>query len=74
MLEIQVDVTAERARLKKEIDLLETEIKKADAKLGNKSFVERAPATVVEQERERLAAFRDKLVKLREQLARLPGG
>jgi valyl-tRNA synthetase len=74
MLEIQVDVTAERARLKKEIDLLETEIKKADAKLGNKSFVERAPATVVEQERERLAAFRDKLVKLRDQLARLPGG
>ena len=74
MLEIEIDVAAERARLKKEIDLHEAEVKNAEAKLGNKSFVERAPAAVVEQMRERLAALRDKLVKLREQLGRLPGG
>jgi len=55
-------------------DLREAEVKNAEAKLGNKSFVERAPAAVVEQMRERLAALSDKLVKLREQLGRLPGG
>ena len=74
MLEIQVDVTAERARLGKEIELTETEIGKSDTKLANKSFVDRAPAAVVEQERSRLVAFRDKLAKLREQLGRLPPG
>jgi valyl-tRNA synthetase len=74
MLEIQVDVTAERARLGKEIDAAGQEIRVAEGKLANKSFVERAPAAVVEQERARLAASRDKLAKLHEQLGRLPAG
>jgi valyl-tRNA synthetase len=74
MLEIEIDVAAERARLTKEIEQVDAEIKKAEAKLANKSFVERAPAAVVGQERERLAAFRDRLLKLREQLGRLPPG
>ena len=72
MLEIEVDVAAERARLKKEIEQIEAESRKAEAKLANKSFVERAPAAVVEQERERLAAFKNKLARMQEQLGRLP--
>jgi len=47
------------------------EIGKARAKLGNASFVERAPAKVVEQERARLADFGATLGKLREQLEKL---
>ncbi|HEU0201961.1 MAG TPA: class I tRNA ligase family protein, partial [Burkholderiaceae bacterium] len=73
-LVIEVDVGAERERLGKEIARLENEIRKAETKLGNVSFVERAPPTVVAQEKERLAGFGATLQKVREQLGRLPPG
>jgi valyl-tRNA synthetase len=72
MLKIEVDVAAERERLGKEIARLENEMRKAEFKLGNASFVERAPAAVVAQERERLAGFGATLAKLRERYGRLP--
>ena len=71
MLRIEVDPDAERERLKKGSARLEGEIAKARAKLGNAAFVERAPAKVVEQERERLAAFRATLAKVNAQLDKL---
>ncbi len=70
-LHVQIDVEAEIARQAKEVARLRGEIAKADAKLGNESFVARAPAAVVEQERARLADFRQALARLEEQLARL---
>ncbi len=70
-LHVEVDIAAETARLGKEIARLEGEIAKAEAKLGNASFVERAPAAVVAQERERLDGFRQALGRLRDQLQRL---
>ena len=54
MLKVEIDREAERARLEKEIARLEQDIARAQAKLGTASFVERAPAAVVEQERVRL--------------------
>jgi len=71
MLKIEIDVAAEVVRLDKERVRVAGEVAKAAAKLGNKSFVERAPATVVAQERERLAGFEATLAKLDEQLAKL---
>ena len=70
-LEVKIDVAAESARLDKEITRLSGEIAKAEAKLGNESFVARAPATVVTQERERIAGFRHKLESLIDQRRRM---
>ncbi|MBE0548621.1 MAG: valine--tRNA ligase [Rubrivivax sp.] len=68
---VAIDLAAEQARLAKEITRLQGEIVKADAKLGNPGFVARAPAAVVEQERARLADFRQALDRLQDQQTRL---
>ena len=71
MLHVEIDRDAEKQRLAKELDRLDSEVAKATAKLGNASFVERAPPAVVEQERKRLADFEAKRTDLRNQLVKL---
>ena len=71
MLKVEVDVAAERERLDREIARVDGEARKAAGKLGNASFVDRAPAAVVAQERERLAGFEATLARLRDQRGRL---
>ncbi len=69
-----IDVTAERARLEKEIQRLTGEIHGFDRKLGNASFTAKAPPEVVETARERraeAAASRDRLGEAAERLALL---
>jgi len=71
MLHIEIDKDAEIARLDKEIARLTGEIGKAHGKLGNASFVDKAPAAVVEQEQKRLADFIATLDKVKAQRTRL---
>jgi len=71
MLKVEIDVATERERLKKEIDKLEKQIAIAQGKLANEGFIARAPAAVVEQEKQRVADFSATLEKLRPQLAKL---
>jgi valyl-tRNA synthetase len=71
MLEVEIDVAAERERLHKEIARLQNEITKTQSKLSNSSFLDRAPAAVVEQERNRLKEFSTTLVQLQTQSRRL---
>jgi len=71
MLNIEIDVEAEKIRLQKEITRIVMEVKKAEGKLSNKAFIEKAPDEVVAQEKERLKIFTTELSKYEEQLSRL---
>jgi valyl-tRNA synthetase len=71
MLKVEIDVAAERERLDKEIARLSAEIAKAQGKLSTPTFVERAPAAVVEQEKKRLQDFNATLEQLQTQRAKL---
>jgi len=59
------DKGAERDRLDKEIAKVENELRTVESKLENKSFVDRAPAAVVEEHRQRQKDFSEQLAKLR---------
>jgi valyl-tRNA synthetase len=71
MLNIEVDVAAEKLRLQKEIDRLALEINKAKSKLENKNFVAKAPAKVISQEKERFESFSASMDRFIKQLSSL---
>src|SRR5690554_205867 len=66
-----IDKDAEIARLSKEIDKADKEIGRLQGKLGNESFVAKAPADVVEKERAKLADMNSARDKLQEQLEKI---
>jgi len=70
-LEGVIDLAAERARLAKEIQKLDVDIAKIDAKLGNADFLKRAPEEVVEEQRERREEAVARKTKMEEALNRL---
>jgi len=59
-----VDLSQERDRTERELAQERSELERVEAKLANPNFVERAPAPVVEKERVRLAAVRERLERL----------
>jgi valyl-tRNA synthetase len=70
-LEGVIDLDAERARLAKEIQKLDADVTKIDAKLGNADFIKRAPEEVVEEQRERRDEALSRKAKMEEALGRL---
>jgi valyl-tRNA synthetase len=63
---VAADRAGEQQRLDKEIARIETEARAVEEKLKNKSFVDRAPAAVVEEHRRRLKDFSTQLAKLKQ--------
>jgi valyl-tRNA synthetase len=66
-----IDVDAEKARLKKEIDRLEADLERIAKKLGNENFVSKAPEAVVEKEKAKADDGKRALSVLLEQLESL---
>jgi valyl-tRNA synthetase len=66
-----VDVVAERARLEKDLLTAQKDMKTAEVKLGNEGFMAKAPANVVVEIKERMAATSADIERITAQLAAL---
>jgi valyl-tRNA synthetase len=66
-----IDLDAERARLRKRLDAAEDERGRAEKKLANPGFRDKAPEDVVLAEKEKVERFEREAAALREQLAEL---
>ncbi len=68
-----IDKQAELTRLGKEIEKVRKDLSRSESKLANPDYVNRAPAVVVAEERQRIADFSIALQKLTEQQTRMQG-
>ncbi|BCD99588.1 valine--tRNA ligase [Marinagarivorans cellulosilyticus] len=68
-----IDKDAEIARLDKETNKMDIEIKKLSGKLSNPGFVDKAPAEVVQKEKDRLVGLTEQLEKLAKQKEKIAG-
>ncbi|WP_172122951.1 valine--tRNA ligase [Devosia sp. 919] len=66
-----IDITAEKARLQKEIGKLDAEVAQIDKKLGNEQFVAKAPEEVIEEQKARRQAAADRRSRIGDALQRL---
>ena len=69
-----LDPEVERERLIKRIGEVEEAVSRGERKLANEAFVSKAPAPVVDRERDRLAALKEEAASLAEQLGELGFG
>ena len=66
-----VDLAAEKARLNKELAAVEKDLAFVNGKLSNDNFVAKAPAAVVEAQREQKTRYEEKIAMLKESIAKL---
>jgi valyl-tRNA synthetase len=66
-----IDIEVERGRLEKEIVRLEGQLKSVDAKLNNVNFADKAPAEIIQKEKDKRENFLQTLQKLRANLEQL---
>ena len=62
-----INKEAELARLTKEIEKYQNEVKRIEGKLSNETFVAKAPEAVITKEREKMAEYQSGLEKIRKQ-------
>ena len=67
-MESMVDLEADNKRLQKEIDQNQAEVSRLEARLQDKAFLTKAPAVVIERERQKFYTLSDKLERLRQQI------
>jgi len=72
-LEGLVDVAAEKARLAKELEKIESEIAKAGQKLSNPNFTSKAPPHVLQEHQQRLTEWQTKRERVQKALEILQG-
>ena len=70
-MEDLIDFEKEMERLTKEKQNLEKEIARAGGKLANVNFVNKAPAAVVQEERDKLEKYQTMMDKVMEQISKL---
>jgi len=63
-----VDLERERARLAKELERLAEEMARAEKLLANESFVAKAPAAVIQKERDKLEGYRERQTRIEARL------
>ncbi|MDD5312360.1 MAG: valine--tRNA ligase [Dehalococcoidia bacterium] len=63
-----VDIDAEKSRLSKEMEIMEREIARLTQRLADAAFTSKAPAAVVEKEKNRLQEYENKLSRLGNEL------
>jgi valyl-tRNA synthetase len=66
-----IDVEAERRRLEKDLAAAQKELASTTAKLGNTEFMAKAPAAVVDKQRERQRVAREETDRITARLAGL---
>jgi valyl-tRNA synthetase len=70
-MESMFDLEVERKRLSREIEQAQAEVTRLGTMLKNKAFLAKAPAVVIDKERDKLGVIKDKLRRIKEQFARL---
>jgi valyl-tRNA synthetase len=66
-----IDSEKEKARIQKEIERVGADIARASGKLANEGFLAKAPQSVVDEEKAKLASAEEMLNKLRERMETL---
>jgi valyl-tRNA synthetase len=66
-----VDLEAERKRLEREAEQSQAEATRLETRLADSAFLSKAPAVVVEKERQKLVDIKDRLNRLKEQISKL---
>jgi valyl-tRNA synthetase len=66
-----VDLGLEKKKIEKDLEQTGAEAARLEARLKDEAFLAKAPAAVIEKERQRLYTLKDKLEKLKKQNASL---